>query len=649
VKKAIQLYEELSQKEPYVIDYGAIKWLLECIVASEKERKNLISDELAEDFYKYWTNNNYANLKDYLRREFKVNNFTPDNIEKYFERRAYLKDLLMYNNPRRNDWEKSDEIIKHLNLKKGDRVIDIGCGFGFYSYRFSRLVGTTGKVWAIDINETYINYMKEFVKKYKIANIVPVLSKVSDVSVSAPSDVAFMCSVYHVIYGWLGKTEREQFISSIKRSLKQGGMLVIADNSFDNGNELNSCYLNKELVIAQFAFYGFRFIKYVRVSPQRYLLMFKQESGETAPPPTDVLAQVIDSAPGKKGINNKTPYINITSGDSLIHLIHPQYHIITEKSREAAGLVYEALKNKNLNATKEAIRLYNDIIPVESFRGENSALQWLCEYLTSPQHVQAKMLKNSHVKAFYNYLAKENFNEMMEYMIFRYRIQHKLNQEKKEQNTTNKSQVNTKQTKDTMETSRMKHEFFDEFILFNNPKREEWEKTNRIIELLNLKEGETIGDILSRSGHYTYKFSQIVGEHGKVYAIDGNEGHINFIKNFIKEQKIKNIETVKLTQDNISLEKKVDYLFLSSFYPIIYGVLSESKRANFIMSIKKALKKDGRLIIVDNGPVETESMSYYGFYIDKELITSQLSYYGFTLEKYEQITPWQYMLTFKLN
>ncbi|MEW6041520.1 MAG: class I SAM-dependent methyltransferase, partial [Elusimicrobiota bacterium] len=520
----------------------------------------------------------------------------------------------MYNNPRRNDWEKSEEIIKHLNLKEGDRVIDIGCGFGFYSYRFSKIVGKPGKVWAVDISESYIEYMKEFVKKYKINNIVPVLSKVSNISVSEPSDVAFMCSIYHVIYGLLSETERIQFISSIKHSLKPGGLLVIADNSFDNGRELNSSYLNKELAIAQLIFYGFRFMKYVQITPQRYLLIFKHEPG-----------QAPDLVSDKKGINNKTPYINITSGNSLIYFRHPEGHEVTEKDIEAAKLVYEALKNKNLNAAKKAISLYNNIIPIENFGGEYSTLLWFCEYLAAPEQIKAKMLENPHAKAYFNYLAKDDFKELNNYLDFKYNL-----------------------TKDDIKISRIKFQFLEDFILFNNPKREELEKTSKIMDILNLKEGQTIGDIRSRSGYYTYKFSQIVGEHGKVYAIDVNEGHLNFIKNFIKEQKIKNVEAIKSTLDDISLKEKVDYLFMCSLYNIIYGIFSEASRANFIMSIKKALKKDGRLIIVDNEPVN-ESMPLYGSFIDKELIIAQLFYYGFTLEKYDQITPQRYMLTFKLN
>jgi ubiquinone/menaquinone biosynthesis C-methylase UbiE len=299
-----------------------------------------------------------------------------------------------------------------------------------------------------------------------------------------------------------------------------------------------------------------------------------------------------------------------------------------------------------MDAAKKAVLFYNNIIPIENFGGEYTALQWFCEYLAAPQQLKTKMLENPMVKAYYDYLAKDDFKILKKYVDFKY----KLNQEKEEgEKGDKKEQKSKKLTEEDREIGRTQREFLEDFILFNNPKREEWEKTSKIMDIINLKKGETIADIGSGPGYYTYKFSQLVGERGKVYSIDVKEGHVDFLNKFVKEQKIKNIQTVKSKYDDICLKEKVDYLFICSLYHMIYGVSSEFDRSNFIKSMKKALKKNGRLIIVDNGPVEGELMPYHGPYITKELIIIQLSYYGFTLERYDQIIPQRYMLTFKLN
>jgi SAM-dependent methyltransferase len=141
----------------------------------------------------------------------------------------------------------------------------------------------------------------------------------------------------------------------------------------------------------------------------------------------------------------------------------------------------------------------------------------------------------------------------------------------------------------------------------------------------------------------------VQGPRGKIYAIDIKEKHLDFIKEFTEKNNIKNIQTIVSEEDDILLDKKVDYIFMCSLYHIIYGVFSEPVRSRLISSIRDVLKQDGRLIIVDNGPVEDENLPYHGPFITRELIIYQLAYYGFTFEKYEQIIPQRYMLTFKLD
>jgi ubiquinone/menaquinone biosynthesis C-methylase UbiE len=626
-EKAILSYDTLIQKNNRTEEFSALKWLCQCIVASGDERKILITDPLAEDFFHFFADSNFIHLKEYLLRKYRINDFNPKDPDVHLERRTYLEDLLMFNNPRRNDWENSAEILKHVPLGEGDKIIDIGCGFGYYSYKFSGMVGRTGKVYAVDAGESYVKYVDRFIKKYNIENIEPVVSTTSDVSVDDEVDVAFMCSLYHIIYGWARETERSAFLNTLKHTLKKDGLLIIADNSFMNGEEMNNCYLDKELAIAQLTFYGFKFLEYTRITPQRYVLVFQHRP-----------APVIDFS---KDINEDTnPFLlNITSGNSIIHIGSLDSYDITEEGIRAAKLVLDALENNNMAAAKKAIEVYNDLIPKENFGGEYSALQWFCEYLVASDKQKAEMLKDPLTEGYYNYLSKDSNLLIKEYVKYKY----KLDKEGK------KEEESKTLIEEDREIGRTRRAFLEDFILFNNPKREDWEKTSKIMELLNFKKGNTIADVGCGSGYYSYRFSKLAGDKGKVYAIDIKERHLDFINEFVKLHDIKNIETIVSAEDDISLDMKVDYVFMCSLYHIIYGVFSEPVRARLISSIKNALKPDGRLIIVDNGPVTEELLPYHGPFITRELIEYQLSYYGFTLEKYEQIIPQRYMLTFKLD
>jgi ubiquinone/menaquinone biosynthesis C-methylase UbiE len=47
-------------------------------------------------------------------------------------------------------------VLDALNLRAGDRVLEVGCGGGFYVYECGRLVGATGRVTAIDLSAEQI-------------------------------------------------------------------------------------------------------------------------------------------------------------------------------------------------------------------------------------------------------------------------------------------------------------------------------------------------------------------------------------------------------------------------------------------------------------------------------------------------------------
>jgi ubiquinone/menaquinone biosynthesis C-methylase UbiE len=52
----------------------------------------------------------------------------------------------------RDQWQRSSEVMSSLNLKTGDVVADVGSGAGYFSLRLSRIIGRSGKVFAVDIS-----------------------------------------------------------------------------------------------------------------------------------------------------------------------------------------------------------------------------------------------------------------------------------------------------------------------------------------------------------------------------------------------------------------------------------------------------------------------------------------------------------------
>src|SRR6059036_3264010 len=80
---------------------------------------------------------------------------------------------------------KIDLIISKLALKPGQVVADIGAGPGVLSLPIAKAVAPNGKVYAVEIDQAFIDHITMRAKEQGIANVEPILGKVTDPSLPA--------------------------------------------------------------------------------------------------------------------------------------------------------------------------------------------------------------------------------------------------------------------------------------------------------------------------------------------------------------------------------------------------------------------------------------------------------------------------------
>jgi SAM-dependent methyltransferase len=326
--------------------------------------------------------------------------------------------------------------------------------------------------------------------------------------------------------------------------------------------------------------------------------------------------------------DNRVTTLEITSPASLVHSGSHDSFATTKEGVLAGKELLNALEDKDLGAARRSSELYDRLIPKENYGGEYTALQWFDRYLLGNENVRAQMLKDKYAASFYKFFGENDYARLKEYLQRKYKL-------------------GTLADRET-EAGNNRKAFLEDFILFNNPRREEWENTSQVLKDLNLRQGLKIADIGSGPGSYSFRFSELVGDKGLVYAIDTVKDHLDYVDKTASEYGVKNIKTIHTNGDSIGLgAEEVDYAFMCSLYHNIYGLTKEDSRATFVNNIKRSLKTDGKLFIVDNDLVKPGTLPYHGPYITEELIIGQLKYYGFEFVKLYQPIPQRYILEFK--
>lgn len=283
-QKAIEIYDSIIPRENYGGEYTALRWFARYLVSSQSERPVFLSDPFIENFFHFFADNDFAILQEYLKRKYNLKQVDDKETRSGQERLALLEDTILFNNPKREQWERTTQFLKAFKLKKGTVIADIGSGPGYFTYRFSHMVGDQGKVYAIDTVRQHLEYVDHFREKFGMHNITTVHTDGKSIGLAGKKvDVAFLCSLYHNIYGMATLKAREQFLQSLKDALKDDGLLYLVDNGLVEPGTLpyHGPYVAKELIITQLDQYGFELVDQYQPIAQRYMLVFQKRKENT--------------------------------------------------------------------------------------------------------------------------------------------------------------------------------------------------------------------------------------------------------------------------------------------------------------------------------------------------------------------------------
>ena len=119
----------------------------------------------------------------------------------------------------------NDEIvIENLNICIGQTILDAGCGNGYMAKKFSKLVGYTGKIVALDPDTVSIANLKKQIENTNIEALVGDITQTTGLNASS-IDLVYLSTVFHIF----SDAQIDGFVKEVKRILKPNARLAIVN------------------------------------------------------------------------------------------------------------------------------------------------------------------------------------------------------------------------------------------------------------------------------------------------------------------------------------------------------------------------------------------------------------------------------------
>lgn len=630
MRHADSLFGDLKRAKRDKGQYAALRWLSEVLAAGPQDRATYLADDYQRSYYDFFMGDKCAMLIEYIRR---IYNIEPSGISDPLttQRRAtMLIEFVMGLNPVRLRPALRREIIEALDIRPGSRIADVGAAPGHFTFAMAKRAGTTGHVYAHIYDSKFmpnhVDCMRKAIASVKPGNVTLIEGDRNDIGGTNKVDIVLLNFCYSSMYIALTETERQGVFASIRRALKPGGLLAIVDNSRPSTNPPSShlCYVDADLTAGQVSQYGYRLLRRQTFPPGIHVLVF---ADDRAP----------DFTPAAKADLRFTPpnHLKINAKHSLLRYPIMELAPRSAEYTVAAKTLLDAMDTGDTAKARSAYDQFKKISAEDMIGGDYTAMQWFSEYFSADRDRRAEMLRNRFDRSYFNYFTA-NTNLYLK-LILKFNFCSDIQNSNVEVPSVIPAGIPFDEFLGTLYDS----------ILCNNPFRESWEKTSSIVECLKLQPGEKVADVGSGPGYYSFKFADLVGSNGMIYAIDLNESHLKYVDVLCREHGINNIRTIKSTESDICVSDKVDVVFLCSLFHAVYLCGKEQGITSFIDSISRALKDEGRLVIADNAIVDDDITPYHGPLISKELVMAYLHQYGYDLVEQHHFTPQRYVLIFK--
>jgi predicted methyltransferase len=120
-----------------------------------------------------------------------------------------------------------DAVVAALRVRPGDRVADLGPGYGHFTLRFCPAVAPGGIVYAADADTGTLDDLRRAADERGITNLRPVLTSRRRLELPEPVDLLFVSATYHHL------RRPVRYFAEARSSLRPGGRVAILESRLE--------------------------------------------------------------------------------------------------------------------------------------------------------------------------------------------------------------------------------------------------------------------------------------------------------------------------------------------------------------------------------------------------------------------------------
>lgn len=149
-------------------------------------------------------------------------------------------------------------------------VADLGCGSGAYALEIAGRLGSTGKVYALDVQKALVDKLAGECRRLNLTNVAALWDDLDDANGIGLQDASIDRAVIANVLFQMD--DAQKFATEVRRILKPKGMALVIDwsESFGGLGPAPQAVMGRERALEIFKKAGFSFVKDVSAGDHHY-------------------------------------------------------------------------------------------------------------------------------------------------------------------------------------------------------------------------------------------------------------------------------------------------------------------------------------------------------------------------------------------